>query len=223
MTTSFMSRFVLLYLHCTMPLARVCAPAALERASERVLLPVPHPTDRLGPPGPRGRRRRGRCCNCSARTRRRHNQINVTRLAKLCIREGAALSRRSWEREVPLRAEYRRVERAQMRSLSSFGPPNLPAQVLFLRVHPIDFPFYCQTITFVLPSLFPSASSSALTVSLSPLAHLGEIRPHQCVIRCETRDANGDMLSSYIGRGSSDTATVDGREREAVMQRHRSR
>ena len=80
MTTSFISRFVPLYLHCT-PLARVCAPAASERAS---------PPDRLGPPEPRGRRR-GCCCNCSARTRRRHNQINVTRLAKLCIREGAAL------------------------------------------------------------------------------------------------------------------------------------
>ena len=85
-----MGRFVLLFLHCT-PLAhRVCAPAASERAS---------PPDRLGPPEPRGRRRRGCRCNCSARTRRRHNQINVTRLAKLCIREGEALSsclRRSW-------------------------------------------------------------------------------------------------------------------------------
>ena len=60
----------------------------------------------------------------------------------------------------------------------------------------------------------PLALTASLLSSLGPLppsrplAHLGEIRPHQCVIRCETRDANGDMLSSYIGRGSHCHATV---------------
>ena len=58
------------------------------------------------------------------------------------------------------------------------------------------------------PPLALTASLLSGSPSLPPLAHLGEIRPHQCVIRCETRDANGDMLSSYIGRGSHCHATV---------------
>ena len=155
MTTSFISRFVLLYLHCT-PLARVCAPAAFERAS-----PAPRPSDRLGPPGPRGRRR-GCRCNCSVRTRRRHNQINVTRLAKLCIREGEALSsclRRSWAgREkclCELKTDGLNVRKCGASLLFAF--PTFPPMFCSSVCIPSTFRFIARPLHLSSPpSLFPS-------------------------------------------------------------------
>ena len=77
---------------------------------------------------------------------------------------------------------------------------------------PSTFRFIARPLHLSSPSSCSDCLSplSPLSVPLPPsrpLAHLGEIRPHQCVIRCETRDANGDMLSSYIGRGSHCHAT----------------
>ena len=169
---------------------------------------VPHPQVKLlqlGPP--ESRRRRG--CKCSARTRRRHNQINVTRLAKLLPlrnvdNRGCCEWDWGWRTSVSigwLKVRKWRTCNAQP-ACSCFGPlcASHRLSVLLPDHYICPPPSSCSDCLSPLSSLGPP-----------PLAHLGEIRPHQCVIRCETRDANGDMLSSYIGRGSGDTATVDGR------------